>query len=255
MSLSFQRRQLFAAAAAAILLLGAGQAVAGSHHDNDAAVIEHSQGDDALQSLPRLPISQRRVVGIYQFRSGVPGVQNAAAADMFTTALVESGAFMVGERSQMTANVVAERQLNAAGQTSGDAATHQLAGAQLLFEGVISESNDNQDNTQNGFTVGGMQLTGSSQKGKIAIDVRVIDPATGLVLDSIVVSKVVRAHGSGLSGLGTFANSIAGLSGHSIPLSPDYTTQTTHNDGVDEALRACIDTAVLELVKRYGGAG
>jgi hypothetical protein len=32
-------------------------------------------------------------------------------------------------------------------------------------------------------------------------------------------------------------------------------TQTTHNDGVDEALRTCIETAVLELVKRYGAGG
>jgi curli biogenesis system outer membrane secretion channel CsgG len=126
------RRRLFAAASVALLALGAGHAVAGSHNDADAAVVETSQTGDALEALPRLPISQRRIVGIYQFRSGVAGVQNAAAADMFTTALVESGAFMVGERSQLTTDVLAERQLNANGQSTGDVAMHQLAGAQLL---------------------------------------------------------------------------------------------------------------------------
>jgi hypothetical protein len=34
------------------------------------------------------------------------------------------------------------------------------------------------------------------------------------------------------------------------PLVPDVNYQSSHKDGVDRALRACIEAAVLELAKR-----
>jgi curli biogenesis system outer membrane secretion channel CsgG len=238
--------RLMAVAAALTLLADVGQAFARTH-DADAPVIEHTQGGDALQALPRLPAAQRKVVTIYTFRSGVAGVQNAAATDMFANALMQSGAFLVAERAQ-GADVTAERGLN----TTGTQGT--ILPAQLIFEGVISESNVAQDAHQNAVSIGGLTLNGASQTGKIAIDVRVVDPATGLVLDSLVVSKVVRSTTHGVSGLGAFATSVAAARGYAIPLAPDVATQSTHADGVDEALRACIDAAVLELVTRYGGA-
>ena len=41
------------------------------------------------------------------------------------------------------------------------------------------------------------------------------------------------------------------MSGHaSNPLTPDVNLQSSHKESVDKALRACIDTAVLELIKR-----
>lgn len=248
-------RSTLAAMAALLLLLGPAAALAGSHHDDDAAVVEHSRTSDALESLPRLPISQRKVVTIYQFKSGVPGVANNALTDMFVNALMESGAFLVAERENLSTDIATEKTLNGQGKTTGDTAQKKLAAAQFIFSGTVSESNENQDSTQNNFSLGGMSVGGNDQKGKLAIDVRIYDADSGLVLDSIVVSKIIRSKSSGVSGVGSLANSIAGLGGHSIPLSPDMSTQTTHNDGVDEALRACIETAVLELVKRYASAG
>ena len=235
--------RLMAVAAALTLLADVGQALARTH--DDAPVIEHSQGADALQALPRLPAAERKVVTIYTFRSGVVGVQNAAATDMFVGALMQSGAFLVAERQQ-GADVAAERGLNTTG------AQGAIVPAQLIFEGVISESNPAQDAHQNAVSFGGLTLNGASQTGKIAIDVRVVDPATGLVLDSLVVSKVVRSTTHGVSGLGALASNVAASRGYAIPLAPDVYTQSTHADGVDEALRECIDAAVLELVKRYG---
>jgi curli biogenesis system outer membrane secretion channel CsgG len=248
-------RSTLAATAALLLLLGPATALAGSHNDDDAAVVEHSKTSDALEALPRLPVSQRKVVTIYQFKSGVPSVANNALTDMFVNALMESGAFLVAERENLNTDIATEKTLNGQGKTTGDTAQQKLAAAQFIFSGTVSESNESQDSTQNTFSLGGAQVGGQDQKGKLAIDVRVYDADSGLVLDSIVVSKIIRSKTSGVSGVGSLANSIAGLGGHSIPLSPDMSTQTTHNDGVDEALRACIETAVLELVKRYGSGG
>jgi curli biogenesis system outer membrane secretion channel CsgG len=233
---------MFAPAAAVLLVLGPGAAFAGSHDDGDAPQVESSGTSAALEALPRLPVAQRKIVTIYQFRSGVAGIQNQAAADMFTNALMESGAFLVAER-QMMADLAAEKGLNATGRSDGDSAQHPVAAAQYIFEGAISEDNETQDQSQNSFSLGGITVGGQSQKGKIAIDVRVVDANTGLVMDSIAITKVIRSGGGGISG------SISSMS-----LAPGITSQSNHNDGVDAAVRACIEAAVLELVKRYGGS-
>jgi curli biogenesis system outer membrane secretion channel CsgG len=242
------------ALASAVLLAYPAASFAGSHDNDDAPVVESSRSDNALLSLPRLPVAQRKVVTIYQFRSGVSGIDNQAATDMFTKALLDSGAFLVAERETMATDLTSEKVLNATGRSTGDSAQHPVVAAQYIFEGTLSEENDSQDSTQNDVSVGGMDVNHASQKGKIAIDVRVVDAQTGLVMDAVTVSKVIRATSNGVSGVGGLANSIAGLGGASIPLSPDYSTQTTHNDSVDNALRQCIEAAVLELVKRYGAS-
>jgi curli biogenesis system outer membrane secretion channel CsgG len=246
------RARLAAAAVAslALVLIAGAPAFA---QDDDQPQIEHSRTSDALEALPRLPVSERKVVTIYQFSSGVPDVSNSALTDMFTTALIKSGAFLVAERERLPTDIASEKGLNAKGMSTGDTASQKVAAAQFIFEGTVSESNENQDSNQNQFSLGGMTAGGQNQVGKIAIDVRVVDVDSGLVLDAIDVSKTIRSRSSGVSGVGALANSIAGLGGQSIPLSPDVSTQTSHNEGVDEALRACIETAVLELVRRYGG--
>lgn len=127
-----------------------------------APQVDHSATTQALESLPRKAANQRPIVTIYQFRGGVPGVNAGAATDMFMTALMKSGAFLVAERVEAN-DVMAEKRLNMQGMTDGDTATKKLAGAKYIFD-----------------------------------------------------------------------------------------FQHTHNDGVDAALRACIEDAVLELVKRHG---
>ena len=80
-------------------------------------------------------------VTIYEFRSSVSEVSGAAATDMFTTALIKSGSFTVAERQRLNQGVAFEKQLNAQGQTTGDAARSQLKGADFIFEGTVSEAN------------------------------------------------------------------------------------------------------------------
>lgn len=218
-----------------------------------APTVDDTDLDKQLAALPRLPASQRKIVTIYQFRSGVAGVSNLALTDMFMSALVKSGAFLVAERQNLVPDVQVEKQLNATGAASGTAGSTQLAGAQFIFEGVVSENNPNARSSDGGVSFGGMNIGGSGQKAQIAIDVRILDAGTGLVMDTITVSKDVKGGGSRMSGIGNLANGVAGLTGGpAIPLSPDANFTTTGNEGMDRALRACIYQAVLELAKRYG---
>lgn len=218
-----------------------------------APKVDDTDLDAQLAALPRLPVAQRKVVTIYQFRSGVPGINNIALTDMFTSALVKSGAFLVAERQQLSPDVLVEKQLSNSGASNGTAGSTKLAGAEFIFEGVVSENNPNARSSEGGVSIGGMNLGGSGQKQAIAIDVRVLDAGSGLVMDTVTVSKDVRGGGSRMSGIGNLANGISGLSGGSaIPLSPDASFTTSGNEGIDRALRACIYQAVLELAKRYG---
>jgi curli biogenesis system outer membrane secretion channel CsgG len=218
--------------------------------DDDDPVVDNSRTSDRLESLPRAPLAQRPVVTIYEFRSGVPEVADAALTDMFTTALVKSGQFRVVERQRLAQGIAQEKQMNAQGMTTGNIAPNKITGASYIFEGAVSEANPNQDSTSGGMSVYGMNMNGNKSAGEIAIDVRVDDANSGEVLDAIDVKKKVKSSGGGVSGVG---NLIGAMGGGYSPV--DANVQTQHNDGVDAAVRSCIEAAVLELVHRYGPQG
>lgn len=218
--------------------------------DDDDPVVDNSRTSDRLESLPRVPVAQRPVVTIYEFRSGVPNVADTAMTDMFTTALIKSGQFRVVERQRLAQGVAAEKQLNAQGMTTGSIAQNKITGASYIFEGAVSEANENEDSTSGGVSVYGMSMNGNKSSGEIAIDVRVDDANSGEVLDAIDVKKKIKSSGGGVSGVG---NLVGAMGGGYSPV--DANIQTQHNDGVDAAVRACIEAAVLELVHRYGTQG
>jgi curli biogenesis system outer membrane secretion channel CsgG len=231
----------------AILLLGAHPALA----EGDDPVIQSSKQSRAFDSLPAKPLEQRVPVTIYEFHSGVPDVSVAAATDIFTTTLIESRQFRVVERNRLNQGIVYEKQLNGAGQSTGDAAQHQLRGARYIFEGTVTEANAGADQKQGGVSIGGLSLGGGKNKDTIAVDVRILDANTGDVLDSVSVSKVLNDSNVGVGGTAAFASTLASLSGHSAsPLTPDVRYQSAHKESVDKALRACIETSVLALIKR-----
>src|ERR1039457_3209653 len=103
--------------------------------EGEDPVVQSSKQSQALASLPIKPLEQRVPVTIYEFHSGVPDVSVAAATDIFTTTLIESLQFRVVERNRLNHGIVPEKQLNGAGQATGDAAQHQLRGARYIFEG------------------------------------------------------------------------------------------------------------------------
>jgi curli biogenesis system outer membrane secretion channel CsgG len=213
--------------------------------------VQSSKQSQALAALPVKPLEQRVPVTIYEFHTGVPDVSVAAATDIFTTTLIESHQFRVVERNRLSQGIVPEKQLNGAGQTTGTVAQHQLRGARYIFEGTVTEANAGADQHQGGVSIGGLTLGGGKNKDTIAIDVRILDAETGDVLDSVSVSKILNDSSVGVGGTAAFAGTIASMRGHSAnPLTPDVNVQSSHKESVDKALRACIETAVLALIKR-----
>jgi len=214
-------------------------------------VVDHSPTTHALESLPPRPYDQRVAVTIYEFRSGVQEVNAATATDMFTTALIKSGQFRVVERERLNQGVVLEKQLNGAGQTTGDTAKTQLRGARYIFEGIISEANGGEDTHQASINIGGLNLGKGANKDSIAIDVRIVDADTGDVLDSVDVSETLSDSNANVGGTLALANTIAAMHGHNVnPLTPDINYQSSHKDSVSHALRACIEASVFELANR-----
>jgi curli biogenesis system outer membrane secretion channel CsgG len=244
------------AASASILLLATGLSIIGdravaSPSDDSEPVVQTTKSGGALKALGSKPLEQRVAVTIYEFHSGVPNVSVTAATDIFTTALIESGQFRVVERQRLAQGVVAEKQMNAAGQTTGDVAQKQLRGARYIFEGTVSEANAGETQRQGGINIGGLNLGGGKNKDTIAVDVRILDAETGDVLDSVSVSKVLNDSSAGVSGTAAFVGTLASMRGAvANPLTPDVSYQSTHQESVDKALRACIETSVLALIKR-----
>jgi curli biogenesis system outer membrane secretion channel CsgG len=208
-------------------------------------------GQKALDNLPRQQ-GERPVVTIYEFRSSLASIGGRSATDVFTTALVKSGQFRVVERSRLNEGVVREKQLQQSGWAAGTAGTTQLRGAQYIFEGTVTEANASEQRNSGGINVGGMQVGGGSNTDTIAIDVRVIDANTSDILDVVSVSKPIKATTASVSGVGGLLNNVLAERGKSSPYTPDVQGQSTKQEGLDKALRACIDEAVLQLAKRFG---
>jgi curli biogenesis system outer membrane secretion channel CsgG len=220
-----------------------------SFADDSEAEVDNSKVTQKLKKVKRSG-GVKPVVTIYEFRSSVPEVQVRAAQEMFVTALIKSGSFAVAERQRLDEGVNREKQLNASGMTTGDSANSKLAGANYVFEVVVSEANANENSSQGGASVGGADIKYGSASDSIGMDVRIIDVSSGLVVDSVNVRKKIESSGASVSGLGKLAHSLFAKKGKDMPIDADANLQSSHKEGVDAALRACIDTAVLELAKR-----
>lgn len=245
MSINVTGKHLASAILAALLAMNLGPSFAA---DSEAEV-DNSKVTQKLKKLKR-SAGVKPVVAIYDFRSSVPEVQVRAAQEMFVTALIKSGAFAVAERQRLDEGVNREKQLNASGMATGDSANSKLAGANYVFEVVVSEANANEDSGQSGATVGGMDVKYGSASDSIGMDVRIVDVASGLVVDSVNVRKKLESSSTSVSGLGKLARTLFAKKGKDMPIDADADVKSTHKESVDAALRACIDTAVLELAKR-----
>jgi len=239
------------ASIAAFVVLALFLVLVGTCFAEEDAVVDTSNTSQRLKGLKRKP-GPKPVVTIYEFRSAVPEIQVKAAQEMFVTALIKSGAFAVAERQRLNEGVMREKQLNAAGQTTGTSASRKLAGASYIFEVVVSEANAGESQTEGRLSIGGMDLGGGSAKDGIGMDVRIVDAESGLVIDAVNVRKKIEATNTGVSGVGQLAQSIFALRGKSVPLNPDLNVKSSRKEGVDKALRSCIEAAVYELAKRIG---
>lgn len=192
--------------------------------------------------------AEKKVVTIYEFRSSVQEVQPNGATDMFMTALVKTGTFAVAERQRLQQGVMAEKQLNSQGSTTGASSEASLAGVDYIFEGSITEANPNKSKNGLAGTFKGLGIESSKEKGEIGLDVRVIDAKSGMVLDAVNVRKTIQQGGFSATGVGSFVKTMTktDLKGADLNVTREY------KQGVDKAMRDCIEEAVNELTERYG---
>ncbi|MDF1581408.1 MAG: CsgG/HfaB family protein [Desulfuromonadales bacterium] len=209
--------------------------------------VDHSYTSRRLESMPA-QAGPKKTVTIYQFESSVPEISANAATDMFTTALIKSHSFLVLERQRLEESVYREKQLNQQGMTTGDAAQHQLTGAEYIFVGTVSEANATASRTGVAGSYRGLGVETSGEKGEIGLDVRILDARTGAVIDAVNTRKKVSEGGVSVSGIGSFMRSVTGkkIKGADAGVAHDQ------KEGIDKALRACIEEAIHEIAARYG---
>jgi curli biogenesis system outer membrane secretion channel CsgG len=223
---------------------------------DEAPKVDHlatTQTDAAGAPDRKLPHagSQPVAVAVYQFRSNIPEIPERGTTDMFITALAQSHNFRVIDRSQASQSVMNEKQLNAQGGSDGSAAAKKLRGAQYIFEGAITQADASQTQRSSSIGVAGMSVSGGKNKDVVGIDVRIVDAATGDVMDVVSVHKAIKSDAAGVSGIGNLLSTIMGKHGHSSAYTPDASVQQQRKQGVDSALRAAIDEAVNQLSARF----
>lgn len=188
------------------------------------------------------------IVTIYKVKSTVREVSPASATDMFITALVKTHRFLVMERQRLNESIYKEKQLNQQGQTTGNVAAKQLTGADYIFVATITEANADSNKSGVAGTFGGLGIESNSKEAEIGMDVRILDAASGAIIDAISVRRKVSQGGETVSGIGSFLGSMAGIDTHGADLS----ISNNKNEGIDKALRSLIQDAVQKLAKNYG---
>lgn len=147
----------------------------------------------------RIGVARFDAVGSFVSQYGGWDIGGGLAAQL-TTALVDSGRFIVVERGEL-ASVLREQEMGLQKIVSRETAPQagRMAGAQMLVRGSVTEFD--QRVSGEGFRIGigrataGAGLATESSEGRIGIDLRLIDTTTGQVLQSHRVEERVSSRG------------------------------------------------------------
>lgn len=166
-------------------------------------------------------------------------------ADMLTTALFNSGRFIVLER-QAVDDVISEQDLGASGRVRGEtaAAIGEIEGAELLVVAAVTEFSENASGTRGsvgggrlGRLVGG--IAGGSSSAHMAIDLRIIDTNTSRILAATSVEGKAKDFDIG-----------GALSGYTGRHALGGALSSWENTPREKALRQVIGAAVEEISRR-----
>lgn len=216
-----------------------------------APLVDAARSTQALNKLPRKQ-GDRVAVSLYEFRSAVTEIPARGATDMFKTALVQSGQFRVVERARVEQGVLREKQLNAQGLSRGNSAQQPLRDAVYLFEGAITDASPNETQRSAAIGIAGAEFSGGSNRDHIGIDVRVVEVASGDIVDVVSVRKSIAGDSVGIAGLGSLLATVRSAAGRSVsPFTPDIRIEQRRKESLDQALRAAIDEAVRVLAQRW----
>lgn len=168
----------------------------------------------------------RVAVSAFDYQAAQRADIGQGLSDMLASALFNTGRFIVLEREHLN-EVTKEQDLSNSNRFRKDTAAPigQLEGAQLLVRGSVTEFEPD--------CRGGSMIIVSAKQACVAINIRVLDAATGRVLNATTVEGTSANNGTGLVftrgslpvGLGTFSKT-----------------------PMEQALRNCIETAVNSIV-------
>lgn len=201
-----------------------------------------------LQELKVKP-GKKKTVTIYQFRSSTPDLSADGATEMFMTAITKSNSFTLVERQSLASTVNREKSLQKTKKAAGNKVETKLTGADFIFEGNVAHFAPQETEQSTGINMAGFELRKGSSSGSISLDLRIIDTATGAVIDSVNAATEIETSDSGVSGVGSAIRNLYS-GGHNVP-EADIDLKKSQKANVEQALRQCIDKAVYELVKRY----
>lgn len=165
-------------------------------------------------------------------------------ADMLTTALFNTGRFIVLERESLD-DVIYEQDLGASGRIRQDtaAAIGEIEGAEILVVAAVTEFDGNSGGTRGGLGgIGGGVLgaiTGGVKSAHMAIDIRLIDARTSRILAATSVEGKAKDFNVGAA-LGGYTGRV-GLGG---------ALETWKNTPREKALRQVIEAAVDFIASR-----
>ncbi|WP_158218199.1 CsgG/HfaB family protein [Roseateles puraquae] len=213
---------------------------------------DSSTSTQSLRKLPRKSPEQRVAVAVYEVSSNLMELPSRGATEMFKTALVKSGQFRVVERAKLARGVVAEKQLNAAGQTTGTVAQQPLRGAEYIFQAEITEINAAASGSSTGVNIAGLQLGGSGNKDSLGVDISIVDAATGDIVDAVNVRRKLSGSQVSVSGVGALASRVMAERGKvASAYTPEVAHTSSRKDSLDEGLRSCLEEGVRLLALRF----
>ena len=125
-----------------------------------------------------------------------PGTVGSNMTEQLTTALVNSGRFVVLER-KMLSDVREEQALGQSGAVNPQTApqTGQIIGAEWIIRAAITEYESKSSRSGGLIALGGFGIGGQKSRAKVVLDVRIIDASTGEVIDSVKASGDARSSG------------------------------------------------------------
>lgn len=188
----------------------------------------------------KVPKTPERI-SLLKLLFGGPGVAEGTTvgtgmSDMLTTAIVESKRFIVVERQNLE-DVLKEQQLGASGMVRDTTATKigELLGAQILIRGAVTEFQESTGGGGGGFGFGGFGIGIKTTEAHVAIDLKMYDATTGVVLEAKNIEKKISESGLVL------AAHIRGITfgGGGFQKTP-----------IGKAVRECIQEAVNYIVAR-----
>ncbi len=222
------KKSSFGFLALAMLLAAGGITGCQNTGSSQPQMIAQAPPVQALPAMsgPKRTISVGKFDAIGAFTSSYGGWDiGGGLAAMLTTALLNSGRFVVIERAELS-EVLSEQELSASGMVNPATAPKlgRLSGVQLLIYGAVTEfgAQESGGGLSMGISgIGGLPFAiggaNQSASGTVAMDIRIVDTTTGEILESRAVRKNIESSAFNLS-VGYSGMSIGGNQFNKTPL-------------------------------------